>query len=116
MGIRDTIRSINGKSKSTAEKAAKISLKRRRPSRVSFVLPKQLQLGDPRRNSIEKIRQMSIDTADYFEREPLTVASNEHKHRHPRMSRSTSIGPLLLQDEYPEDSFNFSANYFFGDL
>merc|ERR1712025_102221 len=83
--IRDTIRLLKDKSNKAA-KTSKPSMRIRQPR--AFILPEQMQSSlDARQKAMEKILQ----------------------------ERTSSMGPLFLKDEYPEESFDFSARSFFGD-
>jgi len=108
--IRDTIRQLDSRSKIFPKlTGTSSSFKRQRRSR-HFALPDQPQSSF---DSIESIE-------DDCEAPKQNDYGEVHKENLPptlyHSERITSIGPFFLSDEYPEESFDFSASSFFGDF
>merc|ERR1711935_201929 len=123
--IRDTIRLLN-KDKDwntkpiTKTKTSQIVAKRKRrlgalmqPNNIQNMLPP----SDIQRNikNTEDILQMSIDTTDRLD-DLITVWFVDENVPPVPQIQSRRAHPYRLINEYPEDSFDFSPQSFFGDF
>merc|ERR1712176_1193715 len=108
--IRDTIRQLDNQSKSIP-KLSKMtsSFKRQRRSHI-FAFPDPLQSSFDSTESSEDEYEVP-QRKDYREIRNVSLPSPLSHYE-----RITSIGPSFLTDEYPEESFDFSASSFFGDF
>lgn len=124
--IRDTIRLLKDKTKNTKTttlKQSRIAKRQRQPAALQLknhVLPS----SDTRKKTMDHILKMSFETSEFLngiwadsENLPPETKSkvdtfevkSEEKTQPLRRSR------FALKDEFPEESFDFSPNSFFGD-
>lgn len=129
--IRDTIRLLKEKTKTTQGNTMKQSKLAKQKVRSSALKLKThvVPSSDTRQKTMEDILRMSMETSDFlngiwggseivpqqqisqmFEEKNESPVSSHNSYKERPRSR------FALKDEYPEESFNFSANSFFGDL
>jgi len=131
--IRDTIRLLKDKTNNQKGQTKKSNVAKRQRKSRAFMLPKHMQPSfDTRQKTMGEILKMSIDTAEFLQDILGDYKDMPHQTQNDLMKecvevksentpppyhheRATSIGPLLLEDEYPEESFDFSATSFFVD-
>lgn len=112
--IRDTIRLLKDKSSNSNDIKRQPNLSMRKRYSRPATLPEQMQLpSDIRRKKIEKFRRDSFNKSKFYE---AWVYSQKNPKQSRHSERSSSMGPLFLKDEYPEETFDFSARSFFGEL
>eukprot|EP00531_Pseudo-nitzschia_arenysensis_P004703 CAMPEP_0116130872 /NCGR_PEP_ID=MMETSP0329-20121206/8705_1 /TAXON_ID=697910 /ORGANISM="Pseudo-nitzschia arenysensis, Strain B593" /LENGTH=265 /DNA_ID=CAMNT_0003625267 /DNA_START=118 /DNA_END=915 /DNA_ORIENTATION=- len=135
--IRDTIRLLKDKTKNTkgnTMKQSKLAKRKERPSALKLknhVVPS----SDTRKKTMDDILKMSLETSEFLngiwgdsENVPpqqtssmfevkseniLASFNNKYKKERSTMPRQSRFA---LEDEYPEEAFDFSASTFFGDL
>ena len=126
--IRDTIRLLKGKDwitkPITKTKTSQIVAKRKR--RLGALMQRNnihmLPSSDIRQNieNTEDILQMSFDTAGRLNDLNTIWSDDENVPPVPqiqfRRACASTIDPYRLEDEYPEESFDFSPLSFFGDF
>jgi hypothetical protein len=127
--IRDTIRLLkdknkNNTSKPTTMKHSKIAKRKRRTNNLmlqNHVVPSM----ETRKKTMNDILQMSIETSEFLndlwgaEAENIPPVKLEYPKPVKYSSQERTERPrsrFALKDEYPEESFDFSPNTFFGDM
>lgn len=135
--IRDTIRLLKDKTKNTkgnTTKQSKLAKRKERPSALKLknhVVPS----SDTRKKTMDDILKMSLETSEFlngiwgdsenvppqqtssmFEVKTNSLPSYNNISNYKEVSTKPRLSRFALQDEYPEESFNFSASTFFGDL
>lgn len=129
--IRDTIRLLKDKTKTTKGSTMKQSKLAKQKLRSSALKLKNhvVPSSDTRQKTMEDILRMSTETSDFLngiwgdsENVPPQQTSQmfEVKSEIPVSSynnyKERNRSRFALKDEYPEENFNFSANTFFGEL
>jgi len=127
--IRDTIRLLKDKNKNdsakpTTMKQSKIAKRKRRTNNFrlqNHVVPSL----ETRKKTMNDILQMSIETSEFLndvwgaEAENIPPVKLEYPKPVKYSSQERTERPrsrFCLKDEYPEESFDFSPNTFFGDM
>ena len=114
--IRDTIRLLKDKSDDTKKINNRSSISKRNRQSRPFILPEQMQSSSDESGMIlDDFIQKRINTTEVLRDSWGDFESTSQRSRQ-NHERSVSIGPPLFKDEYPEESFDFSANSFFGDF
>lgn len=134
--IRDTIRLLKDKSKSVTKPKAKQSkiTKRQRQASILKLKNALLPSTDTRKKTMDDILRMSIETSEFLndvwgEAENMppkpelsaekVILGIKRENTEPILQFNTErrkSSRFTLKDEYPEQTFDFSAQTFFGDL
>jgi hypothetical protein len=131
--IRDTIRLLKDKSKNTKTNTVKQSkiAKRQRQEATLKLKNHVVPSSDTKKKTMDDILKMSMETSEFLngiwgdvENMPpqpqKTVSTFEVKSEemiHPAMHyNNVRRSRYSLEDEYPEESFDFSPNSFFSDF
>lgn len=143
--IRDTIRLLEKDNKKNSSAKAtratvkimkkssvakqKMLLQQKRQARCMMRSQQQLQSpnhirssSETRKDAMEDILRISLNTCDFLdgilgdsvERETVTGYSSERQYSDYKNNENTTRS-FLLENEYPETNFDFSATSFFGD-
>lgn len=130
--IRDTLRLLKDKSNDDKSTTA-LKQSRKRPTTKKTTTSRKanpqmnLEAIEGLRDTFQRILpkpQKSASTTDRNDRKASSSSSTLFSPSLPPPSippfrfleRSTSLGPYVLEGEYPEEGFDFSARSFFGDL
>merc|ERR1712025_97060 len=130
--IRDTIRLLKDKRNNTKLTTEQFEIARRKKRASLLMLRKNVRPSpETRQKTLENILQMSVKISETLENswdDSENVShqfGNESDHigeKHENSlnqdnnhERTMETGSFLLKDEFPEESFDFSPNFFFGE-